>query len=101
MMESHWKGLKLQEGAELLRKEYFLYRVADEEYDIELFESHKGEYYAIGVPAHSDKLMIYGSSVVDDPVKAIQQTLRKINRDAERQAIHHIGEDAHEEDPDD
>ena len=92
-MENNWKTLNLHEGAELFRKEQFLYHIADQDYTIELFESIKGEYYAIGLPANSDKLMIYGSSIVNDPVKALQQTLRKIDRDAENLDIHQIGED--------
>ena len=92
-METDWKSCKLKTGAELLRKEQFVYRIAGEEYDIELFESINGEYYAIGQPAHSDRLMIYGSSVVNSPVTALNQTIHKINRDAEHQEIWQIGED--------
>ena len=94
-MKSEWKELKLQEGTELLRMEQFIYRIANAEYTIELFESHNGEYYAIGEPAHTDKLMIYGSSIVNDPRKALDQTIRKINRDVQQQDIQSIGEDAH------
>ena len=94
-MKSEWKELKLQEGTELLRKEQFIYRIANAEYTIELFESPNEEYYAIGVPAHTDKLMIYGSSIVNDPRKALDQTIHKINRDVQLQDIQSIGEDAH------
>ena len=93
-MKSEWKELKLQEGTELLHKEQFIYRIANAEYTIELFESHNGEYYAIGVPVHTDRLLIYGSSIVNDPRKALDQTIRKINRDVQQQDIQSIGEDA-------
>jgi len=94
-MKTEWNEIKLQEGTELLRKEQFIYRIANEEYTIELFESHNGEYYAIGVPVHTDRLLIYGSSIVNDPRKALDQTIRKINRDVQQQDIQSIGEDAH------
>ena len=96
-MENNWKTLKLREGAELFRKEQYLYRIAEQDYTIELFESIKGEYYAIGVPANSDTLMIYGSSIVTDPIKALHQAIRKIDRDAENLEIQQIGEDVRQD----
>ncbi len=100
-MDNTWKTIKLREGAELLRKEQYLYRIADQEFTIELFETSKDEYYAIGVPVNTDKLMIYGSSIVNDPVKALNQTIRKIDRDAENLDILQIGEDVRQDFSDD
>lgn len=93
MTVSSWNKVKLPEGTELLRKESFQFRVLDEEFNIELFESLTGEYYAIGTQVDSDRLVIYGSAIVSDPVKALEQTMHKITREATQQEIQQIGED--------
>ena len=88
-----WNGLKLPDDSELLRKEWFTYRIEDQWYDIELFEKSTGEYYAIGTPANKDKLIIYGSAAVSTAQDALHQTIQKINRDHFKEEILSIGED--------
>lgn len=94
-MENNWKAIKLKKEAELLRKEQYVYRITEEEYQVELFETAGGKYYAIGQPVYADKLTIYGSGVVDTPQQAIEQTLRKIDRDATHREVEQVGEDVH------
>ena len=88
-----WHALKLPDDSELMRKEWFTYRIDGEWYEIELFEKTTGEYYAIGTPANQDKLVIYGSAVVPSAQEALRQAIRKINRDHFKGEILSIGED--------
>lgn len=88
-----FQDLSFPPQAELWRKENYLYTIAGEQYDIELFASLDGRYYAIGTPANKSRLIIYGSQIVSDAVTAIEQALKKINRDSLQNPIEHIGED--------
>jgi hypothetical protein len=76
-----WRQLDLPAGAQLLRKEVFEYASDQGEFIIELFENANGEFYAIGTPRHSDKLIIYGSPTVSDSFLAMQTVIEKIERE--------------------
>ncbi len=97
-MSRDWKTLRIREDAELLRKEWFAYQVGDDRFTIELFETTKGEFYAIGTPADSSRLFIYGSSVVSTAALALEQTMKKINREHDHEDIFAIGEDVRDDD---
>lgn len=88
-----FKDIDLHPDAELWRKESFVYTIAGEPFDLELFSSQDGRYYAIGMPADKSRLIIYGSQIVDSEAIAIDQTIKKINRDSLQNPILHIGED--------
>lgn len=90
----NWRTVRLAENAELLRKEWYEYRLETDIYDIELFETRDGRFYAVGTPSDKTRLFIYGSAVVNDPRTAIEQALRKINRDHNPDHDWTIGEDA-------
>jgi hypothetical protein len=79
--ERTWHNLELPEGAQLVRKELFEYSSDKGDFIIELFENVKGEYYAIGTPRHSDKLIIYGSPVMSDSFMAMQTVIEKIEQE--------------------
>lgn len=91
---SPWQAQQLPEDAELMRKEWYTYRVGDEWFDIELFEKTTGNFYAIGTPANKDKMTIYGSAVVAEAKDALRQAIQKINRDHFKEEVLSIGEDA-------
>ncbi|MHB1683746.1 MAG: hypothetical protein ACYCYO_13115 [Bacilli bacterium] len=98
-MTGDWKAIRIREDAELQRKEWFTYQVGDERFNIELFETQKGEFYAIGTPEDSSRLFIYGSSLVSDAALALEQTVKKINRDHDQSDIFAVGEDVRDDDP--
>lgn len=79
---NNWVGVRLPEGAELLKKEAFTYSVREQEFLIEVFEQNDGKYYAIGVPQNDKRLIIYGSSIVDSKQMALQIVVDKIEREA-------------------
>lgn len=80
--EKTWHGFELAEGAELLKKEWFDYNNEKGQYQIELFETITGKFFAIGTPKDPDEQMvIYGSSVVDDKYLALRITIDKIERE--------------------
>lgn len=89
-----WIELELPEDAELMRKEWYTYRVGNQWFDIELFEKTTGQFYAIGTPSNKDKLIIYGSAVVAEAKDALRQAIQKINRDHFQTEIFSVGEDA-------
>ncbi len=97
-MQSEWRALTLPENAELFRKELFTYRIEDAQFDIELFETLQGEYYAIGTNTDPSRLIVYGSTIVKNPQKALEQCIKKINRDQLHIDIFDIGEDASDRD---
>ncbi|PWI58925.1 hypothetical protein [Sulfoacidibacillus thermotolerans] len=94
-MSSSWKSIPLREDAELLRKEVYHYQLGGDLFQIELFETQGSEFYAIGTPSHSDRLYIYGSTVVKDPAVALEQAIKKINREHDHTEIQFVGEDVH------
>ncbi|KYP79999.1 hypothetical protein [Ferroacidibacillus organovorans] len=91
-MES-WKTIELQNDAFLLKKEMFVYRIQNKEYQIEAFEQQSGVCYAIGTPTYEERMVIYGSSEVANQTLAISQVIKKINRDVLNETIFSIGED--------
>ena len=95
-MKDDWRTLPLADDAELLRKEWFTYRVGGEWFDIELFEGTTGQFYAIGTPADKGRAVVYGSRVVESARQALAQTIRKIDRDHFGHAIARVGEDNEE-----
>lgn len=92
-MDADWRTLPLSPETELLRKEWFSYRAGDAWFDIELFETSTGQFYAIGTPADKERVIVYGSRVVDSGRQALAQTIRKIDRDQFGHAINRVGED--------
>jgi len=76
-----WQTVQLPENAELLRKELFDYSTETGRYQIELFETTTGTFYAIATPKDSDRLIVFGSPVVDDRFTALQTVIEKITRD--------------------
>lgn len=88
-----WEQIELPSGGELWRKELYHYRIRGNDYEIELFCSQDGAYYAIGTPADKERLVIYGSQVVGSPALALKQALKKINRDELTLPIDQVGED--------
>jgi hypothetical protein len=73
--------VRVPEGCSLKRKELFEYTTADNVYDVELFESADGTYYAIGVPRDGERLVVYGSNVVPSAEMALQIVVDKIRRE--------------------
>ncbi|MBX6394775.1 MAG: hypothetical protein IRY98_03470 [Alicyclobacillaceae bacterium] len=81
MNTGDWKSVEIPSGSTLLRKESFAYQADHGEYDIELFETPAGEFYAVGTPRFSDKIIVYGSPVVQHAGTALQIVIEKIERD--------------------
>ncbi|MFC4766129.1 hypothetical protein [Effusibacillus consociatus] len=77
-----WHTVELPEGAELLKKELYDYNSEKGRYQIELFETIQGKFFAIGTDKDPDaKMIIYGSNVVPDKLMAIQTVIEKIERE--------------------
>ncbi|KUO95770.1 hypothetical protein [Ferroacidibacillus organovorans] len=91
-MES-WKDVALRSDAFLLKKDIFIYRIQNKEYQIEVFEQQSGVCYAIGTPMNEDRMIIYGSAEVTNQTIAISQVIKKIDRDILNETIFSIGED--------
>ncbi|ADG05257.1 hypothetical protein [Kyrpidia tusciae] len=81
MNPGSWTSVELPPDARLLRKETFTLQMEQQDYDIELFETMEGEYYAMGTPRATDKIIVYGSPVVPDAALALQIVIDKIQRD--------------------
>jgi hypothetical protein len=80
-MPKLWTESEVPEGGKLLRKELFEYHTEKGEYLIELFETMKGEFYAIGTPQESDKLIVYGSNITVSRALALSVVMDKIERE--------------------
>jgi hypothetical protein len=78
------KGVAVPAGHQLRRKEQYEYTTPEAVYDIEVFEGTDGTWYAVGVPREGDKLVVYGSPVVDSRSEAIGHVLAKIRQYASR-----------------
>lgn len=74
-------SLRLREGYTLRKKETFEYQTPHRIYDVELFEHADGTYHAIGIPRDTDKVVVYGSSVMSSAKYALQNLIDKITRD--------------------
>lgn len=81
MSHNHWNQISLPEGSELLRKEQFEYTNQKGTYLIEMFETMKEEYYAIGIPKGDGKVIVYGSPILPDKTVALQTVIDKIERE--------------------
>jgi len=93
-LPSHsWTATRLKPGAELWRTERFSYRMKGREFTIELFTSLEGSHYAIATPADADVIIVYGSQVVESAQLALEQAIKKIDRDLLDLAIMEVGED--------
>lgn len=80
-MPREWTEAEIPEGGKLLKKELYEYHTEKGEYSIELFETMKGEFYAIAVPNDSEKLIIYGSNITTSRALALSVVIDKIERE--------------------
>jgi hypothetical protein len=80
-MPREWKETDVPEGGTLVRKEMFEYTNDKGEYQIEVFENMKGEFWAIAVPRDDERLIIYGSNITSTRAMALSIVLDKIERD--------------------
>lgn len=81
MSLSNWQSTQIPEGMSLTKKEFFELSHPSGIYEIELFSTHKGECWAIGVPREDTRFIVYGSPVVNHPQDALQIVIQKINRE--------------------
>ncbi|GAX89883.1 hypothetical protein [Effusibacillus lacus] len=80
--QPNWNEVELPEGSELLRKELYDYNSSKGQYQIELYETPDGRFYAIGTNKDPDaKMIVYGSNVVYDKRMALQTVMEKIERE--------------------
>ncbi|MGZ4107869.1 MAG: hypothetical protein ACXVC1_02880 [Tumebacillaceae bacterium] len=81
-MPKEWTETEVPEGGKLLRKELYEYHNQKGEYSIELFETLKGEFYAIATPMDNEsKLIIYGSNITVTRALALSTVIDKIERE--------------------
>lgn len=82
MAEPTWREVELLGKAELLKKELYDYTSEKGQFQIELFETMQGTFYAIGTNKDpAAKMIIYGSDVVTDRRAALQTVIGKIERE--------------------
>ncbi|GMA49429.1 hypothetical protein GCM10025857_07860 [Alicyclobacillus contaminans] len=74
-------ALRLPDGCVMRRKELYEYVTPEYIYDVELYEQADGTFYAVGLPRGSQRVVIYGSSVLPSAEQALQQLVDKIQRD--------------------
>jgi hypothetical protein len=77
-----WHSVPVPNGCTLRRKQVFEYTTPEQTYRVELFENPDGTCYAIGVPEDSERLIVYGSNVVDSPELALRILIDKIRRES-------------------
>ncbi|QSO49165.1 hypothetical protein [Alicyclobacillus mengziensis] len=77
--------LRMPEGCNIRRKETFEYLTPHYTYNIELFQNADNTWYAIAIPRDSDRLVVYGSSVLSSAHLALQSLLDKIQREGMHQ----------------
>ena len=80
-MPREWTESEVPEGGTLLKKETYEYQNEKGDYSIELFENLKGEFYAIGVPKESEKLIVFGSNITVSRALALSVVMEKIDRE--------------------
>ena len=73
--------LRMPEGCSLRRKETFDYVTPGYAYSVELFQNADDTWYAIAVPQESERLVVYGSSVLPSAQHALQALVDKIRRE--------------------
>jgi hypothetical protein len=77
--------LRMPEGCNIRRKETFEYVTPHYTYNVELFQNADNTWYAIAVPRDSDRLVVYGSSVLSSAQLALQSLIDKIKREGMQQ----------------
>lgn len=92
-----WRSVRLPEGCTLVRKHAFEYTTTANLYDLDVYEHQDGKWHAIALPRGGNKVIIYGSNVVDTAQAAIQVVVDKIRREG----LESWGEPAVEESDDD
>ncbi|MCL6597116.1 MAG: hypothetical protein K6T81_00060 [Alicyclobacillus macrosporangiidus] len=90
-----WHSVPVPNGCTLRRKQVFEYTTPEQMYRVELFENPDGTCYAIGVPEDSERLIVYGSNVVDSPELALRILVDKIRRES---GIFHTSPHSEEDD---
>ncbi|WP_132944643.1 hypothetical protein [Tumebacillus sp. BK434] len=80
-MPKEWTETEIPEGGTLLRKETYEYQTEKGDFNIEVYENLKGEFYAIGTPNSGDKLIVYGSNITTSRALALSVVLDKIERE--------------------
>lgn len=80
-MPKEWNEAEVPEGGALVRKELFEYSTEKGCFDIELYETLKGEFYAIGVPKDDERMIIYGSNITATRAMALSVVMDKIERE--------------------
>ncbi|MDB5083531.1 MAG: hypothetical protein JWN30_417 [Bacilli bacterium] len=81
MNNSNWLEVKLPADISLTKKEVFELSHPSGTYEIELFTSHNGECWAIGVPKNDAKFIVYGSPIVGNTKQALEIVIDKISRE--------------------
>ena len=80
-MPREWTESEVPEGGKLVKKELYEYQTEKGEYDIELFETMDGQFYAIAVPREDERLIIYGSNITASRALALSIVMDKIERE--------------------
>lgn len=75
-----FRQVRTPEGCTLKRVHHFEYTTPDQLVDISLYENQDGSYYAIGIP-RSERVVVYGSQVVQSGTMAMEIVLDKIERE--------------------
>lgn len=78
--EDAFQQVSVQPETFLRKKEFYEYTTPDNVFDIELYQNQDGTCYAIGVPREGEKLIVYGTNIVNSTAQALQQLLRKIEK---------------------
>lgn len=76
--QAPFQNVPIPEGSFLRKKEFYEYTTPDNVYDIEVYFNQDDTCYAIGIPREGEKLIVYGTSTVNDAELALKQLLQKI-----------------------
>lgn len=82
MSERAFPKVPTPEGCILRRKELYEYITPDNAYDVELYENSDGTFYAIGLPRDGERVIVYGSNVMDTADEAMHILVDKIRRES-------------------
>jgi hypothetical protein len=80
-MPREWTEAEVPEGGKLVKKELYEYQAEKGDYDIELFETMDGQFYAIGIPRDDERLIVYGSNITASKALALSIVMDKIERE--------------------
>lgn len=100
-------NLRIPDECALRRKETFEYITPGYSYNVELYQNSDGTWYAIGIPRDSERMVVYGSSVLSSAKLAMQNLIDKIKREGmdqlfgEPQPEDEVLDEAEEEEADD